>query len=309
MRHPLGQAREKYALIKELSGRYTLKMLCETYKASRAGYYKWADGGMKSEDKKKEDDILKKEIKSIHKKSRKSYGRPRMVAALKGLGYQCGKERVRRLMREESLVGLQKSKFKPYTTDSKHGFKVAPNLLGDYGPITSPNEVWVADITYIKISDGWVYLAAVLDLYSRKIVGWSMSSRIDTSLPLMALRRALKARGAPGMHHSDRGCQYASDVYQKELATYAIKASMSRTGNPYDNATMESFFGTLKIEEVQDRVYKDTQEARDAVFSYIEAFYNTTRIHTSIGGKAPDHLENLFFSEQEDESSIIAMSN
>lgn len=296
-------------MIRKLSGQYTMKMLCETYHVSRTGYRKWSEGGTKSESKKKEDEILKKEIRDIHKKSRKSYGRPRMVVALRGLGYQCGKARVRRLMHEEGLAGLQKSKFKPYTTDSKHGFVVAPNLLGDYGPITTPNEVWVGDITYIKISDGWVYLAAVLDLYSRKIVGWSMSSRIDTSLALMALRRALRARGAPRMHHSDRGSQYASDDYQKELRAYGIKPSMSRTGNPYDNATMESFFGTLKIEEVQGRVYRDAQEARDAVFSYIEAFYNTTRIHTSIGGKSPEHLESLFFSEQGRKSSVIAMSN
>lgn len=296
-------------MIKELSGQYSLKSLCETYNVSRNGYYKWADGGMKSEAKMKEDDVLKREIKDIHKKSRKSYGRPRMVTALRALGYQCGKERVSRLMREEGLVGLQKSKFKPYTTNSKHGFVIAPNLLGDYGPITSPNEVWVADITYLKIQEGWVYLAAILDVYSRKIVGWSMSSRIDASLPLMALRRALKSRGSPDMHHSDRGSQYASDVYQKELSAYAITASMSRTGNPYDNATMESFFGTLKIEEVRGRVYRDAQEARDAVFSYIEAFYNTTRIHTSIGGKSPEHLESLFFSEQGEEGTVNAMSN
>lgn len=291
-------------MIKELSGQYALKVLCETCHVSRNGYHKWVNGGTGSEEKKREDAVLKKEMKTIHKKSRKSYGRPRMVTALQGLGYKCGKERVSRLMREEGLVGLQKSKFKPYTTNSKHGFVVAPNLLGDYGPITSPNEVWVADITYIKVTEGWVYLAAVLDLYSRKIVGWSMSSRIDTTLPLVALKRSLKARGAPEMHHSDRGSQYASDDYQKELKSYGITASMSRTGNPYDNATMESFFGTLKIEEVQGRVYRDAQQARDAIFSYIEAFYNTTRIHTSIGGRSPQWHENNFFSEERRKNTV-----
>jgi len=296
-------------MIKDLSGQYTLKILCETFHVSRSGFHKWSEGGTKSESKKKEDAVFKEEIRRIYKKSRKSYGRPRMVMALRSLGYECGKERVSRLMREEGLAGLQKRKFKPYTTDSKHGFSVAPNLLADYEQISSPNEVWVADITYIKLSDGWMYLAAVLDLFSRKIVGWSMSSRIDTSLVLMALRRALRARGAPQIHHSDRGSQYASDAYQKELGSYGIKPSMSRTGNPYDNATMESFFGTLKIEEVQGHVYPDAQEARDAVFSYIEAFYNTTRIHTSIGGTSPEQLESLFFSEQGEKSTVIAMSN
>ena len=285
-------------MIKKLSGQFAVKVLCRTYRISPAAYYNWTKGGNKSEGKKREDALLKKEIKDIHKKSRKSYGRPRIVTALKSLGYECGKHRVRRLMHEEGLVGLQKKKFKPYTTDSNHGFKIASNLLGNYGSITRPNAVWVADITYIKTTEGWVYLAAVLDLYSRKIVGWSMSSKINTSLALTALKRAMKARGAPDMHHSDRGSQYASDAYQKELRDYGITVSMSRTGNPYDNATMESFFGTLKIEEVQGRVYRDAQQARDAIFSYIEAFYNTTRIHTSIGGRSPQWHENKFFSEE-----------
>lgn len=278
-------------MIEDLSGQHSVRVLCRTYNISPAAYYNWVNGGKRSEEKKSEDATLKKEIKKIHKNSRKSYGRPRMVTALKGLGYECGKHRVRRLMGEEGLIGVQKKKFKPYTTDSNHGFSVAPNLLGDYGPVTRANEVWVADITYIKIIEGWVYLAAILDLHSRKIVGWSMSTKIDASLALMALRRALKARGAPDMHHSDRGSQYASDAYQKELKAFSITASMSRTGNPYDNATMESFFGTLKIEEVQGKTYKDAQQARDAIFSYIEAFYNTNRIHTSLAGLSPCQFE------------------
>ena len=295
-------------MIQSMADRYPVRTLCKAYEVSCNAYYIWAKGGNKSEEKKREDALLKKEIKKIHKKSRKSYGRPRMVIALKSLGYECGKDRVRRLMREEGLIGLQKKRFKPYTTDSNHGFSIAPNLLGDYGSVTQPNEVWVADITYIKVTEGWVYLAAILDLYSRKIVGWSMSSKIDTSLVLMALRRALKTRGAPDMHHSDRGSQYASDDYQKELTAYGILPSMSRTGNPYDNATMESFFGTLKIEEVQGRVYRDAQQARDAIFSYIEAFYNTTRIHTSIGGKSPIRLENEFFSEERRKDTVSVIN-
>lgn len=295
-------------MIQSMANRYSVKALCKAYEVSCNAYYIWVKGGNKSEEKKREDAMLKEEIKKIHKKSRKSYGRPRMVTALNDLGYECGKDRVSRLMREEGLVGLQKKRFKPYTTDSNHGFSIAPNLLGDYGPVTQPNEVWVADITYIKVTEGWVYLAAILDLYSRKIVGWSMSSKIDASLALMALKRALKTRGAPGMHHSDRGSQYASDAYQKTLKDYDITLSMSRTGNPYDNATMESFFGTLKIEEVQGRVYRDAQQARDAIFSYIEAFYNTTRIHTSIGGRSPQRLENSFFSEQR-RNHTVALTN
>lgn len=280
-------------MTKELSGQYAVRSLCNAYEISSTGYYNWVNGGKRSEKKISEDATLKEEIKKIHKNSRKSYGRPRMVTALKGLGYTCGNYRVRRLMGEEGLIGVQKKKFKPYTTDSNHGFKVAANLLGNYGPVTQSNDVWVADITYIKINDGWTYLAAVLDLYSRKIVGWSMSLKIDASLAVTALRRALKTHGAPKMHHSDRGSQYASDDYQKELNAYGITPSMSRTGNPYDNATMESFFGTLKIEEVQGKVYKTAQEARAAIFSYIEAFYNTNRIHTSLAGLSPCQFEAI----------------
>jgi transposase InsO family protein len=267
------------------------------------------DGGNKSEGKEREDAMLKTEIRRIHKNSRKTYGRPRMVAALKEKGHECGKHRVRRLMREEGLIGQQKKRFKPYTTDSDHGLAVAPNLLATYGPITHPDEVWAADITYIKINDGWVYLAAVLDMYSRKIVGWSMSTEVDASLVVTALRRALKTRKAPKLHHSDRGSQYASAAYQRELKAYGITPSMSRTANPYDNATMESFFGTLKTEEIRSQTYNSGQEARAAIFSYIEAFYNTTRIHTSIGGRSPQWIENKFFSEEAKEVTLTGTDN
>jgi len=256
-------------------------------------------------EKSREDAMLTTEIRRIHKKSRETYGRPRMVMALQNLGYECGKERVARLMREEGLQGQQRKRYNPYGTDSDHGFSIAPNVLGDYGLVSAPDEVWVADITYIKVEEGWVYLAAVLDLYSRKIVGWSMSSRIDASLTRTALRRAIKTRRAPKLHHSDRGSQYASDAYQRELKAYGITPSMSRSGNPYDNATMESFFGTLKAEEVRGQTYSSRHEARRAIFSYIEAFYNTSRIHTSLpGGNTPIGTEDIFFLETEKTATV-----
>lgn len=283
--------------------------MCNVLGICRSAYYRWVAGGNKSEEKEREDAMLKTEIRRIHKNSRKTYGRPRMVTALKDNGHECGKHRVRRLMREEGLIGQQKKRFKPYTTDSDHGLAVAPNLLATYGLITHPDEVWAADITYIKINDGWVYLAAVLDMYSRKIVGWSMSTEVDASLVVTALRRALKTRKAPKLHHSDRGSQYASAAYQRELKAYGITPSMSRTANPYDNATMESFFGTLKTEEIRGQTYNSGQEARAAIFSYIEAFYNTTRIHTSIGGRSPQWIENKFFSEEEKEVTLTGTDN
>ena len=279
--------------------------MCDAFGVCRSAYYNWTEAGIAMNERSREDAMLKTKIRQIHKKSRETYGRPRMVLALRHQGYNCGKERVARLMREQGLQGQQRKRYNPYSTDSNHGFSIAPNILDDYGPVSSPDEVWVADITYIRVTEGWVYLAAVLDLYSRKIVGWSMSSRIDASLTRTALRRAIKTRRAPKLHHSDRGSQYASDAYQKELKTYGITPSMSRSGNPYDNATMESFFGTLKAEEVRGQTYSSRHEARMAIFSYIEAFYNTSRIHTSLpGGDTPSGLEDIFFLERENTVTV-----
>jgi putative transposase len=282
--------------------------MCELFGICRSAYYRWADGGTSSDETQRENAMLKDEITKIHKKSRETYGLPRVMMALTATGHQCGKHRVRRLMREEGLIGQQKKRFKPYSTDSDHGLTVAPNHLADYGAITRPDEVWAADITYIKVQDSWIYLAAVLDMYSRKIVGWSMSTNVDTCLVVAALRRALKTRQAPKLHHSDRGSQYASKSYQDELKAYGVTASMSRSGNPYDNATMESFFGTLKAEEVRRHTYHSGEEARDAIFSYIEAFYNTNRIHTSIGGRSPQQAEKIFCSEEEPSDTVIRVT-
>jgi len=279
--------------------------MCEAFGICRSAYYRWVEGDRSMTERSREDAMLKTEIRRIHKKSRETYGRPRMVMALQNQGYECGKDRVARLMREEGLQGQQRKRYNPYSTDSNHGFTIAPNALADYGPVSAPDEVWVADITYIRVEEGWVYLAAVLDLYSRKIVGWSMSKRIDTELTRTALRRALKTRRAPQLHHSDRGSQYASDAYQKELKAYGITPSMSRSGNPYDNATMESFFGTLKAEEVRGQTYSSRHEARTAIFSYIEAFYNTSRIHTSLpGGTTPVDSEEIFFQKTDPTATV-----
>jgi putative transposase len=288
---------------------HVVDTMCDAFGICRSAYYRWVEGGKTMTERSREDAMLKTEIKRIHKKSRETYGRPRMVLALQGKGLACGKERVARLMREEGLQGQQRKRYNPYSTDSKHGFSIASNFLADYGPVSAPDEVWVADITYIRVEEGWVYLAAILDLYSRKIVGWSMSHRINAALVRTALRRAIKTRKAPKLHHSDRGRQYASDAYQKELTAYGITPSMSRSGNPYDNATMESFFGTLKAEEVRGQTYSSRSEARAAIFSYIEAFYNTSRIHTSLpGGISPVCSEEIFFQETEKTTTVTTQT-
>lgn len=270
---------------------HRLLMLCATLGVSRSAYYAWSERQESPRGKKREDAAIKEQLREIHKESKGTYGRPRLQVALRGKGIELGKHRLSRLMREQGIQGLQKKRFVVHTTQSDPRYAVAPNLLKQEAEPASANEIWVADITYVRTEEGWAYLAAVLDLYSRKIVGWSMSERIDQVLTVTALDRALGNRGAPRLHHSDRGSQYASKAYRDRLEAYGITASMSRKGNPYDNATMESFFGTLKHEEVREKVYPSFAAARSAVFGYIEAFYNTRRIHTSLGGLAPNAYE------------------
>jgi len=241
--------------------------------------------------------MLKMKIRKIHKDSRETYGRPRLQVVLERDGYECGKHRLVRLMKEEGIKGVQKKRFRVKTTDSNHPYATAPNLLkGHLGP-SGPDEIWLTDITYVRTKEGWTYLAAVLDMFSRKIVGWAMSERINHELTVAALKHALRGRKIPAIHHSDRGCQYACHEYRDLLRECGIKASMSRSGNPYDNATMESFFGTLKAEEVQGQHYPTREAARREIFAYIEAFYNTTRVHTSLTGLSPNQYEIEHFTE------------
>jgi len=277
--------------MKEHMDMYPVKRMCAALDVSRSGFYKWLSKTKEPSDKQWEDAVLKMDIRQIHEDSRKTYGRPRLHVALRAKGRQCGKHRLVRLMKEEGIEGLQRRRFRVKTTDSNHPYAIAPNLLKGHPGPTKPDEIWVADITYVRTEEGWSYLAALLDMFSRKIVGWSMSERIDHDLTMTALNRALRNRGAPEIHHSDRGSQYACHQYRDLLRLYSIKVSMSRKGNPYDNAMMESFFGTIKTEEIQGRSYPSRQAARAELFAYIEAFYNTTRIHTSLAGLSPCQFE------------------
>lgn len=292
--------------MKEHMGIYSVKAMCTALDVSRAGFYKWLSKERTPSDKQWEDAMLKMELRQIHEDSHKTYGRPRLHLALERKGYDCGKHRLVRLMKEEGIEGLQKKRFRVKTTDSNHPYAVAANRLEGRAGATGPNEIWVADITYVRTEEGWSYLAAVLDMFSRKIVGWAMSAKIDHQLTMTALRRALHDRKAPEIHHSDRGSQYACHPYRDLLRDYGIEASMSRKGNPYDNATMESFFGTIKAEEIQGRVYPSRQAARAELFAYIEAFYNTRRIHTSLAGLSPCQYENQNFT-QESQNTTLAL--
>jgi transposase InsO family protein len=240
-----------------------------------------------------ENQALVKTITQLHKESRETYGSPRIQMELRKQGRYHGRARIGRIMQQESLCGRQKGRYRVQTTDSNHDQPIAPNLLAQAPKATAPNQIWVADITYIQTQEGWLYLAAVLDLYSRRIVGWAMSQRIDTALVLNALAMALLHRDPPAnlLFHSDRGVQYASGDYRRALAQGGLVPSMSRKGNCYDNATMESFWSTLKFELVYRRDFSDHSQARSEIFNYIEAFYNRRRSHSSLGFLSPVDFE------------------
>jgi transposase InsO family protein len=265
---------------------YPVRVLCRTLAVSCTGFYAWCRRGLSL--RAKQDAVLKVEIRAAHAASGKRYGSPRIHADLKAENQQVGRKRVARLMREEGLEGQRKRRFR-VTTDSRHSFPVAANELNREFSVSAPNKVWVTDITYIWTREGWMYLAAILDLFSRRVVGWSMDSCLDRTLALDALVMALKTRRPePGLvHHSDRGVQYASLDYQNRLRERGIICSMSRKGDCWDNAVAESFFSTLKAELVHRTDYVSRSQARASVFEYIEAFYNGRRRHSALGYVSP----------------------
>jgi transposase InsO family protein len=232
-------------------------------------------------------------IKVIHAESHQTYGSPRIHAELSARGHPCNRKRVARLMRLHGIQASGRQRRRVVTTDSRHDLTVAPNLLGQDFAAQAPDAKWVADITYVPTQAGWLYLAVVLDLYSRKVVGWSMDRSMTASLATHALRMALQTRrpASPLLHHSDRGGQYASYVYQELLRANAFHVSMSRRGNVYDNAVIESFFGSLKTELIYHHQFRTIQEAKTHIFAYIEGFYNHRRRHSSLGYLSPDEFE------------------
>jgi transposase InsO family protein len=223
------------------------------------------------------------------------YGAPRVHAVLRAAGRRVGRHRIARLMRVAGLRGLAAIPRRVRTTDSRHDYPIAPNRLRRTFVATAPNQVWLADLTYIRTGEGWLFLAALIDMHTRKVVGWSMRETLHASIALEALDMAVKRqRPAPGLiQHSDRGLQYAADGYRQALAAAKITPSMSRKGNCLDNAPMESFFHTLKVERVHHRVYATRDEARRDLFAYIEGFYNSRRLHSAIGYRSPADMERM----------------
>lgn len=280
----------KYEFIKNHRSEFRVEKMCRVLGVARSGFYSW----LKRPDsaRKQADAALIERIKAVFKRFRELYGYVRITRELNSQGVRCGKNRVARLMRESGLRVRSRRKFKA-TTNSKHSYPVADNLLGrDFAP-EGPNRAWACDITYIPTDEGWLYLATVVDLYSRMVVGWAMNSTMTHKLTLSALNQAVLRRGpGPGLiHHSDRGSQYASRVYQRRLRSLGFLPSMSRKGNPYDNACAESFYHTLKVELVHLNRYRTRAEARQSIFEYIEVFYNRQRIHSANGYKSPYDYE------------------
>lgn len=272
---------------------HSILALCLHLEVSPSGYYDWQKRRACPGPRTVEDRALAREIERIHVRSRQTYGSPRVEKELRKKGRCHGRNRVARLMKETGLYGRQKARYRVQTTDSNHDQPIAPNRLAQAPKATAPNQLWVADITYIETREGWLYLAAILDLYSRKIVGWAMSERIDTVLVLKALTMALLHRNPPAnlLFHSDRGVQYASGDYRQALVQAGLLASMSRSGNCYDNATMESFWSTLKLELVYRRRFDSRAQARTQIFDYIETFYNRQRAHSSLNYLSPIDFE------------------
>jgi len=272
--------------------------MCEALEVSRSGYY--ASIGREPSNRAQKDAELIAEIQDIHRASRGTYGSPRVRLDLEARNFQVGRHRVARLMRENGITARLKRPFRR-TTDSKHSLSVAENYLDRNFTVDGPDKAWVTDITYLWTREGWLYLAVVLDLFSRRVIGWSMAEHLRTELVLRALRMALGQRApSPDLtHHSDRGCQYASQAYREVLDAHGIQCSMSRKGDCWDNAVAESFFGTLKTELVHRTRWLTRLAARTAVFEYIEVFYNRQRRHSYLGYLSPVDYERLHGSDHE----------
>jgi putative transposase len=269
-------------------------LMCRVLDVSTSGYYAWRK--RQPSPRAQANATLVAQIRQVHQASKQRYGSPRVQRELQALGYRCTQKRVARLMQVHGIRGKCKQRRQVRTTDSQHHLPVAANWLAQQFTAAGPNQKWLADITYIPTAEGWLYLAGVMDLYSRKIVGWAMDERMTTNLVTRALHMACRRRQpAPGLlHHSDRGSQYASHEYQRVLAAYGMVGSMSRRGNCYDNAPIESFWGTLKTEAPDtNQLWATRQQAKTAIFAYLEGFYNHRRRHSTLGYHSPNEFERL----------------
>ena len=287
----------KFRFIEQERVAFPVTRLCEVLSVSPAGFYAWRRRPPSA--RATADAQLVVEIKQVHEQSERRYGSPRVFRELRDRGRDVGRRRVVRLMRQHGIVAKRRRRFRK-TTDSEHALPVAPNVLERRFEVDAPNKVWVTDITYVWTREGWLYLAAILDLYSRAVVGWAMSESLSREIALRALDMALRSRRPlPGLvHHSDRGSQYASADYQRELAAHGIICSMSRKGDCWDNAVAESFFATLKTELVHEADFATRAQARSALFDFIEGFYNRRRRHSFLGYLCPMDFEKMNYESK-----------
>ena len=294
----------KYAWIDKQSGSWGLDEMCRVICVSESGYRAWKRGG-KPERKRLTDAQMLVLIQANHVEFKGAYGSPRMFRELRARGYPASKERVERLMQENDIKAKHKRRFK-VTTDSKHNLPIAPNLLDRNFTPEAPNQVWTSDITYLWTDEGWLYLAIVLDLFNREVVGWSLKPRMTADIVTDALTMAwFRRKPAAGLlHHSDRGSQYASHDFQSKLAEYGMVCSMSRKGNCWDNAPTESWFGSFKNERVYGERYEMRDEIKAMAFEYIEVFYNRKRRHSTLAYKSPMHYLNDWFNIQQQEKLV-----
>lgn len=278
--------------MKALSCEYPVNRLCATLDVSRSGYHAWVTRAPGPRAQANAE--LLPLITQAHQESRQTYGCPRITRWLRERGQRCGRMRIARLMRQAGLAHRFRRRFRPVSlTDSNHNLPIAPNHLLHQPPVSKPDAVWVADITYVPTDEGWLYVAGLLDRCTRRCIGWAFGDTLATTLPLAALDMALQHRRPPAglVHHSDQGVQYASAAYRHRLAQAGVIPSMSRRGNCYDNAMMESFWSTLKRELVHRFEFATRAEARAAIFEWIEVFYNRERFHSALGYQSPVDFE------------------
>jgi putative transposase len=282
----------KYIFMAAQEGQFQVNRMCHVLGVGRSGYYAWRKRTPSTREQANQ--ALLALIKAEHQASRKTYGSPRLYVVLHRKGVVCGHNRVARLMRLHGIVALTRRKYHPVTTKRDPGAVPAPNRLNQDFTAMAPNQKWVCDFTYIETGEGWLYLAVVLDLFSRKVIGWAMSETMNAALVITALRMALAGRrpAAGLLHHSDRGSQYTSAAYRNCLTEALAQLSMSGAGNCYDNAVMESFFGTLKTECVTGP-FTTRSLARTTIFEYMEVWYNRQRLHSTLGYHSPVNFENL----------------
>jgi putative transposase len=279
----------KYAFVDKERTNHTVKKLCKVLGVSASGYYKWRKNDITPRQKRRSK--LLERILEIFEESRQTYGCPRVYRKLRSEGIKCNYKTVERLMRENEIQPKQKRKFKA-TTDSKHNLPIAPNVLSREFIVDEPDEVWVSDITYIETAQGWLYLCVFIDLYSRAIVGWSMSANMTADFVVAAFDMGIGKRGrAPIVVHSDRGSQYASELFRNRISLYDCIQSMSRRGNCWDNAVAESFFGSLKQELIYRNSFTSRIRATMSIFDYIEIFYNKQRIHSVLDYITPEEKQ------------------